>query len=74
MQAARFGLIGGEIPRFSSIEKLAIGAYGQFLNGAKAEKELGFRGEVDLKETIVRTLKWFSQNGYIKKTGVSKGT
>ena len=66
VQEARFRLFGGEVPRLSSTAIAILGS-GQFLNGAKAEKELGFRSEVDLNETIARTLNWFSQNGYIKK-------
>jgi len=37
------------------------------LDGSKAEKDLGFKPNISLEEAIQKTLKWFSEEGYIKK-------
>ncbi|MEW6734817.1 MAG: NAD-dependent epimerase/dehydratase family protein [Acidobacteriota bacterium] len=65
LQESRFKLLGGELPRLSSTA-IAVMASGQFLNGDKAKNELGFSCRLDLKETLSRTLQWFSHNGYIR--------
>jgi nucleoside-diphosphate-sugar epimerase len=39
---------------------------GQFISGAKAEKELGFKAEVSVDEAIRRSLDWFRREGLVK--------
>ncbi|WP_285960810.1 NAD-dependent epimerase/dehydratase family protein [Pseudomonas tohonis] len=45
--------------------RIAVMAGGQFLDGTKAEAELGFRAEVALDDTLRRTIRWFGENGYL---------
>jgi len=64
VQETRYSLFGGTAPLLNATA-VAIMASGQFLNGSKAERELGFHAEVDLNETITRTIRWFSLHHYI---------
>lgn len=65
-QELKFKLLGGNLPKISSTA-LAVISSGQFLDGSKAELELGFKPSIDLTEAIKRTLVWFSSVGYLKK-------
>jgi nucleoside-diphosphate-sugar epimerase len=39
---------------------------GRFLDGAKAERELGFKAAVSIDEAIRRALIWFRSRGLVK--------
>jgi len=64
LQAVKYRLFGGDAPKISSTA-IAVMSAGQFLNGDKAEKELGFKAEVSLDEGLERTLSWFKKMNYI---------
>ncbi|MEM7555764.1 MAG: NAD-dependent epimerase/dehydratase family protein [Cyanobacteria bacterium P01_A01_bin.84] len=64
-QENRYNLLGGELPKLTS-SAIAVMASGQFLDGSKARKELGFQPEVDIEEAISRAFNWFKVQGYIK--------
>jgi dihydroflavonol-4-reductase len=63
-QEIKYQLFGGELPKLSS-SAIAVMASGQFLDGSKAEKELGFKSKLNIQETIIRTISWFYSQGYI---------
>ncbi len=52
-------------PRLSATAIAVMGS-GQYLDGSKAEKALGFRATRNLEDTIRVTLKWFRQQGMAK--------
>jgi dihydroflavonol-4-reductase len=63
-QELKFKLLGGEVPKLSSTA-IAVLALGQFLDGSKAQNELGFKTNLDLNQTIKRTIDWFRSIGYV---------
>jgi len=63
-QELKFKLLGGEVPQLSSTA-IAVLALGQFLDGSKAQNELGFKTNLDLNQTIKRTIDWFRSIGYV---------
>lgn len=65
LQTLRYRLIGGAPPKLGSTT-VAVMASGQFLDGAKAGRELGYRPEVELREAIARALAWFRKVGYVR--------
>jgi nucleoside-diphosphate-sugar epimerase len=65
VQEIRFHMLGGAAPKLSATA-LAVMAAGQFLSGAKAERELGYTPSIGLRETIERSYRWFVQNDYIR--------
>ncbi|MBW1906485.1 MAG: hypothetical protein JRG67_14770 [Deltaproteobacteria bacterium] len=64
LQTLRYKL-GGNAPKISSTA-IAVMSAGQFLDGSKAERELGFKAEVSLDEALRRALEWFRRVGYVK--------
>lgn len=64
LQETKYQLFGGKLPKISS-SAIAVMASGQFLDGSKAEKELGFESKVDLNEAIIRAVNWFRLKKYI---------
>lgn len=66
LQEIKYKLFGGTPPKISSTAIAVISA-GQFLEGSKAEQELGFKAEVSLEQALQKTLKWFADVGYFKK-------
>jgi len=64
IQSWRYRLLGGQPPRISETV-IGVMSAGQYLDGSKAEKELGFRASTSVDETIGRTLTWFRNSGYI---------
>ncbi len=64
-QETKYQLFGGKLPKISS-SAIAVMASGQFLDGSKAQKELGFQSKVDLNEAISRAINWFRLRKYIK--------
>ena len=63
-QAFRFKL-GGSEPKVTD-SAIAVMSLGQFIDGEKARRELGFHPEVSVDEAIARALKWFQGNGLVK--------
>jgi dihydroflavonol-4-reductase len=59
--------LGGPEPKLSATA-IAVLAKGQFLDGSKAARDLGYRAEVGLDETIARALRWFRELG-MARTG-----
>lgn len=70
LQEARYKLGLGPVPKISRTAVAVMGA-GQYLDGAKAERELGFKAEVSIEEAVARALAWFKQADYIRSTGGS---
>lgn len=56
---------GGPPPQLSKTA-IAVLSGGQFLDGSKARKDLGFEPAVGLDEAIDRTLAWFRSVDYLK--------
>jgi len=65
LQAMRWHAFGGDPPRLSETA-IAVMASGQYLDGGKAERELGYRAQVTLDEALSRALSWFRQVGYVR--------
>lgn len=72
LQEARFKLFGGAPPRLSSTA-IAVMASGQFLDGSKARRELGYEPSAGAREAISRALAWFRARGYVKARGPAHG-
>ncbi|WP_137821728.1 NAD-dependent epimerase/dehydratase family protein [Pseudomonas sp. D(2018)] len=56
--------LSGELPKLDDTA-IAVMAGGQFLDGSKAQHELGFVAETPLEVTLERTIGWFRANGYL---------
>lgn len=65
LQTWRYRYLRGPLPKVDATA-IAVMSAGQFLDGVKAERELGFRAAVALDETIERALRWFRQAGYLQ--------
>jgi dihydroflavonol-4-reductase len=65
VQTLRWRWFRGEPPKVNATA-IAVMSAGQFLSGAKAESELGFKASVPLDEAITRALRWFRANGYVQ--------
>lgn len=65
LQETKYQLFGAKLPKISS-SAIAVMASGQFLDGSKAQKELGFKSKVDLNEAITRAINWFRLKKYIQ--------
>jgi nucleoside-diphosphate-sugar epimerase len=50
---------------FTHSTAIAILSAGQFLDGEKAKKELGYAPSVTTNEAIKKTVDWFKMVGYI---------
>jgi dihydroflavonol-4-reductase len=66
LQATRYRWFGGSLPRVDATA-IAVMSAGQFLDGSKARRELGFVAEIGTEEAIRRALAWFRTQGYIKQ-------
>jgi nucleoside-diphosphate-sugar epimerase len=64
IQAFKFKYLNGPMPQLSGTA-IAILSAGQFLDGEKAKKELGYAPSVTTEEAISRTIAWFKTVGYI---------
>ncbi len=64
LQVLRYRLFGGALPTLDSTA-IAVMTSGQYLNGAKAENELGFKAQLSLDETLERALFWFKMQGIL---------
>lgn len=65
LQAARYRWLAGPVPKVDATA-IAVMSAGQFLSGAKAERELGFRAEVNVDEALRRALQWFRAGGQLR--------
>lgn len=65
LQTWRYQYLGGALPRVDATA-IAVMSAGQFLSGAKAQRELGFKALTGVDEAITRALKWFREKGYVK--------
>lgn len=54
-----------DLPKISDTA-IAVMSSGQFLDGTKAQKELGFKTTHSIKEAIQKAHDWFVEVGYIK--------
>jgi len=64
IQTFKYKRLKGDLPKVSDTA-IAVMSSGQFLDGSKARKELGFEATHSLDETIEKAYKWFVDNGYI---------
>ena len=65
LQELRYHLLGGDPPKLSATA-VAVMALGQFLDGRKATREIGYRPQLSVPEAIQRALAWFRQEGMIR--------
>ncbi|HEX6245466.1 MAG TPA: NAD-dependent epimerase/dehydratase family protein [Polyangiales bacterium] len=66
IQELRYTRFHGPLPTLSSTA-IAVLASGQFLDGSKAGRELGYEPEVSLEDAIRRALDWFLAEGYVAR-------
>jgi dihydroflavonol-4-reductase len=64
-QEFRYKYIRGPVPKVSTTV-IAVMSMGRFLDGTKAERELGFKAAVSIDEAIRRALIWFRSKGLVK--------
>jgi dihydroflavonol-4-reductase len=64
LQTLKYRYLNGPVPKLSATA-IAILSAGQFLNGEKAKKELGYAPSVTTDEAIERTINWFKSVGYV---------
>lgn len=64
LQAGRWRLFGGAPPKLSATA-IAVMSSGQFLDGSKAQRELGYTPQVTLPDALTRALAWFREVGYV---------
>ncbi len=60
----KYRFLGGEVPLLNDTA-IAVMSAGQFLNGDKAKKELGYQPKILIDQAIDRSVKWFKENNYI---------
>jgi dihydroflavonol-4-reductase len=65
VQALRYRFLKGPLPKVDATA-IAVMSAGQFLSGAKTERELGFRATVEVDEAIRRALAWFRTRGSLR--------
>lgn len=63
-QTFRYRHLRGPEPKISE-SAIAVMSAGQFLDGSKAQRELGFQAEVTTDDAIRRALQWFRAKGMI---------
>ncbi len=64
-QIFKYKYLHGPVPKVSP-SAIAVMSSGQYLDGSKATRELGYRPEVSVDEAIRRTFKWFRSQGKVK--------
>lgn len=64
LQTLRYRYLSGPVPKVDATA-IAVMSAGQFLNGGKAARELGFHAKVTVDEAIRRALDWFRGRGYV---------
>jgi nucleoside-diphosphate-sugar epimerase len=65
LQILRYKYLKGPVPKVSS-SAIAVMSSGQFLDGSKAARELGYEPEVPVRVAIRRTFEWFKSQHLIK--------
>jgi dihydroflavonol-4-reductase len=65
VQSLRYRWLGGALPKVDATA-IAVMSAGQFLSGAKAEKELGFKAGTSVDMALERALAWFRAEGYVR--------
>jgi dihydroflavonol-4-reductase len=55
----------GPVPKVSA-SAIAVMSLGQFLDGSKAERDLGYRPDVSTDEAILRALEWFKAQAMVR--------
>ncbi len=63
-QAMRYQRFKGPLPKISETA-IAVMAGGQFLDGSKARRELGYQPQVSVDEAIERAYKWFQRKDMV---------
>ena len=66
LEELRYRHLNGPLPTLSSTA-IAVLSSGQYLDGEKARRELGYQPEVSLETAIRRALDWFIAHGYVEK-------
>jgi dihydroflavonol-4-reductase len=69
LQSARYRL-GGPAPSITPAA-IKVLAGGNYYDGSKAHRELGFTPETSVSEAIDRTIRWFRETGHL--TDIKKG-
>lgn len=64
-EETRYAIFRGKLPTLSSTA-LTVLSQGQHFQMRKAERELGFKAELDLEAMIFRAYQWFNKEGYIE--------
>ena len=65
IQYFKYKRFNADLPKISDTA-IAVMSSGQFLDGTKAQKELGFKTTHSIKEAIQKAHNWFVEVGYIK--------
>jgi dihydroflavonol-4-reductase len=65
LQTVRHKYLHGPVPKISA-SAIAVMSSGQYLDGSKTERGLGYRPEVSIDEAIRRTLEWFKAQRMIQ--------
>ncbi|WP_299213595.1 NAD-dependent epimerase/dehydratase family protein [uncultured Aquimarina sp.] len=65
IKMAKYKMFGGELPLLNDTA-IAVMSAGQFLNGEKAKRDLGYEPIVSIDESIQKTIDWFKKESYIK--------
>ncbi len=65
VKMTKYKLFGGKLPLLDDTA-IAVMSAGQFLNGDKAKKELGYEPKVATEAAIRKSIEWFKINNYIK--------
>ncbi|MDX1451735.1 MAG: NAD-dependent epimerase/dehydratase family protein [Oleiphilaceae bacterium] len=66
LQALRYRRFNGPIPKISETA-IAVMSGGQFLDGSKARRELGYTPQVKIDEALQRAFDWFVAQGMTQK-------
>jgi dihydroflavonol-4-reductase len=62
LASLKYRWLGGKLPKLTE-SAVAVMASGQFIDGSKAARELGYMPDANLEQTIERSIAWFrSQN------------
>ena len=64
-QTFKYKHLHGPVPKVSP-SAIAVMSFGQYLDGSKATRELGYRPEVSVDEAIRRAFEWFRSQGKVK--------
>jgi len=71
LQRYKYRWLNGELPVISDTA-IAVMSSGQFLDGSKAQQDLGFKATLSLDQTLHKAYQWFIEEGYIKPKRASR--